>query len=267
MSDGTILTGGLSLTPGKKLRPFDTRGKEYVDVSLDTLREIRVTVSNKSEEQEWRFKEAGSAQKVFTGKVRPRLDFAYEFLPKDEPTLTTTLSVGVPLYILLDRLPGSADSPAPLNNPVRVLLRPYVQGEMGKTFADLVYPARIVFGDDAKAEAIKEVENKGQKPVDPNGALPAGVFQLTAEDEPPATREPARPVWTPQEAKIPDRVSQMSDWTLYTILVFTFSQLLLLGFVVALAYRLSRLMREVRALSQDASKFLRMGIHYFKTQK
>jgi flagellar biogenesis protein FliO len=67
--------------------------------------------------------------------------------------------------------------------------------------------------------------------------------------------------------ELPSPIEEMSYWSLYIIIFFTFSQLLLLGFVVSLAYRLEKLMRQVQELSQDAGKFLRMGMQFFKTQK
>lgn len=64
-----------------------------------------------------------------------------------------------------------------------------------------------------------------------------------------------------------DSVSEITTWSLYIIVFFTFSQLLLLGFVMALAYKVDKLMRQVNELSQDAGKFLRMSMQYFKTKK
>jgi hypothetical protein len=64
-----------------------------------------------------------------------------------------------------------------------------------------------------------------------------------------------------------DTAGEITYWSLYIIIIFTFTQLLLLGFVLALAYRLEKLMRQVQELSQEAGKFLRMGMTFFKTKK
>jgi len=64
-----------------------------------------------------------------------------------------------------------------------------------------------------------------------------------------------------------DPVSQLDYWVIRIIIIFSFTQLLLLGFVLTLAFKLERLMHQVHDVSRDAGKFLKMSMTYFKSPK
>lgn len=61
--------------------------------------------------------------------------------------------------------------------------------------------------------------------------------------------------------------TDMSDWTIFIIILFSLSQLLLLAFVMILAYKLNRLVSRLDEVSRDAGKFVRMGMSFFKGQR
>jgi len=58
--------------------------------------------------------------------------------------------------------------------------------------------------------------------------------------------------------------TDMSDWTIFVIILFTLSQLLLLAFVMILAYKVNKLVSRLDEVSRDAGKFVRMGMSFFK---
>ena len=64
-----------------------------------------------------------------------------------------------------------------------------------------------------------------------------------------------------------DPVTDLGYWSIYIIVIFSFTQLLLLGFVLVLANRIERVMHQMQDVSHDAGKFLRMSMHYFKSNK
>jgi len=99
---------------------------------------------------------------------------------------------------------------------------------------------------------------------DPTAVVKSPTIDNTSP-EPEAPIHHAAAIGAPPAA--PSPISEMNYWSLYIIIFFTFSQLLLLGFVLTLAYKLEKLMRNVQEMSRDAGKFLRMGVNYFKSQK
>jgi hypothetical protein len=115
-----------------------------------------------------------------------------------------------------------------------MFLQPNQVGEPGQPVDEITYVRRVSLGEKARTQAASEIEVRTRRPVPTTATGP---------------------------------ISEMNYWSLYIIVFFTFSQLLLLGFVLTLAYKLERLMRNVQEMSRDAGKFLRMGVNYFKSQK
>ena len=51
---------------------------------------------------------------------------------------------------------------------------------------------------------------------------------------------------------------------IYMIIMTTLAQLLLLALVIVLAYKMNRLVAKLDQISQNAGKFVQMGMTYFK---
>ena len=60
---------------------------------------------------------------------------------------------------------------------------------------------------------------------------------------------------------------QEQPWILWIIVVITLVNLLLLGLVVKLFYRVQQLIEKLDRISNDAGKFVQMGMMYFKKQQ
>ena len=161
LSDGRVLVGGARLTPGRPLRAWDAKNKQRITIPLETLAELRVTVTKTRVEKEWRFKYSGSPEKVFTGKTYPRLDYAFEFTFKTGDAMALELPEGAPLYVLPDETPDPGapkDEPetSKARKPLRFVLQPYTVGTPGQTVQDVVHIVRAVFGEEAKQKALAE---------------------------------------------------------------------------------------------------------------
>ena len=56
----------------------------------------------------------------------------------------------------------------------------------------------------------------------------------------------------------------ISWFTIYLVIVTTLTQMLLLALILVLAYKMNRLVAKLDQISQNAGKFLQMGMTYFK---
>ena len=140
LSNDERVSGKLYLTRGKRLRAWDVQQKKYRDIALSELSLIEVRVAQERVEREWRFREEGSAEKVFTGRSYPRLDFTMTLQLTDGRRLEYRMTMGTPLYVQ-----------TPDGKRRRFLLQPHLKGEMGQTAGDLVYVKQVVFGPPEKS--------------------------------------------------------------------------------------------------------------------
>jgi len=152
MSDGTRFEGMVYLTSGRRLRLFDAKLQEYVDCSLSQLREMTINVKEAQIEKEWRFKEMGNDEKVYTGKSYARKDFDATLVYRDGTSRKLEIARGMPVYCIQ-------------KDGVRktVLLQPFLRGEVGSTLDDLVHATRIVLeakADDAGAPSGKPAKTQ-----------------------------------------------------------------------------------------------------------
>ena len=150
MSDGKKYVGMLHLTPGRRLRLFDAKNDEYVDYSLKQLKELKVNVTKSWIEKEWRFKEMGNDQKVYTGKSYARKNFNVTLTFLSGRVTTLEIARGMPIYC----------RPKDGKKRKQLLLQPYKNGEQGSTLADVVHIDRLVMGE--------------EKPGKPSGAAKGG---------------------------------------------------------------------------------------------
>jgi hypothetical protein len=202
LSDGKILVGGIRLTPGKSLLVFHSARKQYMDIPLDALRELKVNIAAMREEKEWRFKEGGSPEKIFTGKVCHRLDYSFEFIAQDGKPLIADLAQGTPVYVLREQLGNedvkgreAADKPesAKPKTPEKLLLQPFQVGEPGQKLEEIAHITRIVLGESAQAEARSELEKQRQAKSTKDGEQGTKDKPKT-EDQTPAVPTPAENV-------------------------------------------------------------------------
>jgi len=68
LSDGSRLEGYIHLTADLPLRIYSRAKKVHVDVAFDEVAEIDVEVEKDTLDREWRWKDAGSTEKVYTDR-------------------------------------------------------------------------------------------------------------------------------------------------------------------------------------------------------
>jgi hypothetical protein len=130
LSDGKSIPGLISTTPAKPLRVWSEKEKRYIDLPWEAIASLEAKILWERDEPEWRFKESGFDEKVFTGKTYPARETEYVI------TLTTgdTVTGGVvaPIYLRPDQ--GKAQ---------QFVLHKRAKGEVGKSLDELIYIKRI----------------------------------------------------------------------------------------------------------------------------
>lgn len=136
LSNGERMEGRLSLVGVPALELFDLEAKQWRELRLEELARIDAKVRSEAMEKEWRWKESGSDEKVFTGKAYPRRWLDHEITLKDGKRFKAHVR-GAVLIVEIER-PGA--------DPVkkRLALKQYERGEAGQKLEDLVYVKAIV---------------------------------------------------------------------------------------------------------------------------
>ena len=70
------------------------------------------------------------------------------------------------------------------------------------------------------------------------------------------------PSWLP--GMDTESIADISWFTIYLVIMTTLTQMLLLSLILVLAYKMNRLVTKLDQISQNAGKFLQMGMTYFK---
>jgi len=61
-----------------------------------------------------------------------------------------------------------------------------------------------------------------------------------------------------------ESLADLPDFIIYMIIMTTLAQLLLLTLILVLAYKMNRLVAKLDQISQNAGKFVQMGMTFFK---
>ena len=134
LSTGETISGKVFLTRGKRLRVYDDAQQCYRDFKLKKFSRLAINVKRQRMEREWRFKEEGNPEKVYTGRQYPRLDFTLTATLKNGRNLTSNIARGQPLYV--QPVKGKRR---------RFLIQPHLQGKPEQTPGHLVYMKEVVF--------------------------------------------------------------------------------------------------------------------------
>jgi hypothetical protein len=131
-SDGSLIEGELSLTPGYELTLHD--GKKPHVVPLESVQEIRFMPENEALEQNWRFPIAGQAIKERWGEPFPVRHLAASLVLREGPSWEGHLHT-LPLYV----------TATGVTHKLMILAKQ--RGKPGETLESLVYPICIRFAD------------------------------------------------------------------------------------------------------------------------
>jgi hypothetical protein len=132
-SDGKQTEGRLATTPGKPIRVWESGQKRYVDLPWESIASIEAKILWERDEPEWRFKESGHDEKVFTGKTYPAREMEYTFQLVNGDIITG--GAVAPVYVRVGE------------KTTQYVLHKRDKGPPGQTLGELVYVKRIVFQD------------------------------------------------------------------------------------------------------------------------
>lgn len=136
LSDGTLAVGRIYTTRDKPLRLYVPRLKRFLPIPLRLLRRITGHLEWARQEPEWRWKEMGSDDRIYTGRSYPVIKVYYTFTLRDGRRFTGHCQVQ-PLYVVEGK------------RRLRFILWQRHKGRMGQTVADLRYIKEVYFGEDA----------------------------------------------------------------------------------------------------------------------
>jgi len=145
LSSGRRIRGRIWTTPGKPLRVFVPSEKRYRDVPLAAIRRVSARVEWERLQDEWRWRHAGSDEKVFTGHKYPVRMLSYRFELVGGRVICGF--VAAPIWVRGDD-----------GRVRRFVLHKRQKGPVDTTLGDLVYVKEVVFcgaGGDARPTRIK----------------------------------------------------------------------------------------------------------------
>ena len=149
LSTGLKIPGKIYTTRAKRLKIYNLKRERYEYVPVSALTSIEVTVEWERMDKEWRFKEAGNPEKVYTGREYPVRSLAWTLTLRNGHRIYGHV-LGQPLYVEHD---GKAEP---------FILHQRDKGPMGRRLADLVYIRRGEFGPEAYQRAVEELKAKAE---------------------------------------------------------------------------------------------------------
>ena len=145
LSDGVKRPGRIYTTRAKRLKIYNLKRKIYEFVPVPACKQIDVILEWERMDRQWRFKEAGNPEKVYTGRAYPVRMLAWRLTLRNDHQIVGHI-LGQPLYATRD---GKAE---------RFLLHKRDKGPLGAKLEDLIYIRRVVFGPDAYKKALEELK-------------------------------------------------------------------------------------------------------------
>ncbi len=132
ISDGRLLAGGIYTTRGKDLEIWVEGQKRWRHIPLLILRGIHAVEVSSGYENQWRWKEMGRDEKVYTGRRRPIRRLQWRLNLIDGTSLTGEIK-GQPLWIEYN------------GRRTQQILSARTKGAWDEELADLVYLKHVVF--------------------------------------------------------------------------------------------------------------------------
>ncbi len=142
LSDGRLLAGGVYTTREKNWEVWVPSQRRWRHVPPLFVLGIHAGVVREEMDKEWRWKEMGSDERVFTGRTRPVRRFLWRFHLIDGSTLTGTVK-GQPLWV---------ETPRGRSGPF--ILHERSVGRYGQTLRDLVYVKSVIISRRAMREVL-----------------------------------------------------------------------------------------------------------------
>jgi len=132
LSDGRTIPGGIYTTRDKNWEEWVESAKRWRHIHPILVLSISADVIEKGMEKEWRWKEMGSDEKVYTGREKPIRRFLWRFHLIDDSYVTGAVK-GQPVWV---EAQGRKRGP--------FILHERSAGKHGQTLKDLVYLKKLV---------------------------------------------------------------------------------------------------------------------------
>jgi hypothetical protein len=145
LSNGELAVGRIYTTRDKALRLYVRDLKRFLPIPLRSLKTIAGHLEWGREEPEWRWREMGSDDKLYSGRSYPVLKAYYTFTLLDGRAYTGDCQTQ-PLYV------------ATRTETTRFILWQRHKGELGQTLADLRYIKAAHFGEQAMQRGLQMLE-------------------------------------------------------------------------------------------------------------
>lgn len=147
LSDGTVLPGTIYTTREKPFSVFEAASNSFRRIPPVIVRRIDAEVVWERDEPDWRWKEGGSDEKIYTGRTYPARMLRYTFTLVNGQKIAGT--VQQPIYV----------QPAGGGDPIQFILHERDKGPLDSKLSQLVYVKRVELGGDALARG-KELAGK-----------------------------------------------------------------------------------------------------------
>ncbi len=138
LSDGRVLAGAIWTTPEKPWSVFEAESKSFRRIPPAVVRGIEAEVLWERDEPEWRWKEGGSDEKIYTGRTYPARMLRYVFTLANGEKVAGT--VQQPIYVQVEG-----------GQPVQFILHERDKGPLDGKLSRLVYVRRVCLGEEALA--------------------------------------------------------------------------------------------------------------------
>ncbi|OPX23560.1 MAG: hypothetical protein B1H04_03595 [Planctomycetales bacterium 4484_123] len=145
LSDGTVVPGGVYTTRGKNWEVWVEPQKRWRHIPPIVVLGIEAVVVEEGMEKEWRWKEMGSDEKVFTGREKPVRRLRWKFHLIDDSYITGTVK-GQPLWV---------ESPLSGKRRGPFILHERSNGKYGQQLHELVYVKKVIISRRAMQEVLK----------------------------------------------------------------------------------------------------------------
>ena len=149
LSSGLKVPGRLFTTRAARLKIYNLDREIYEYVPVPALKSIDTVIEWERMDKEWRFKEAGNPEKVYSGREYPVRKVCYVLTLLNDHKIRGHI-LGQPLYVMHN---DKAD---------RFLLHDRDKGAMGQTLADIPYIKHVELGPEAYNQAVDELKAKAE---------------------------------------------------------------------------------------------------------
>jgi hypothetical protein len=157
LSTDLKVPGWIYTTRAARIKIYNLRREVYEYVPVPALKRIETTVEWERMDKEWRFKEAGNPEKIYSGREYPVRKVAYTLTLRNDHKIEGHI-LGAPLYVDHN---GKVE---------RFILHDRDKGPMGSPLADLKYIKGVEFGPEAYNLAVEELKSKAEAAARKAGA-------------------------------------------------------------------------------------------------